>query len=92
MKLNRLDQPDWTMLDASVKKTGRLVAAEDCAEAGCVGTRALAELARRGIALKGARLLNCGSGVVPHGSVPALLNMLGIDAEGIAKIAEELCR
>ena len=53
MKLNRLDQPDWTMLDASVKKTGRLVAAEDCAEAGCVGTRALAELARRGIALKG---------------------------------------
>ena len=92
MKLNRLDQPDWAMLDASVKKTGRLVAAEDCTEAGCVGTRALAELARRGTALKAAELLNCGSGVVPHGSVPVLQNMLGIDAEGIAKTAEELCR
>ena len=92
MKLNRLDTPDWTMLFASVQKTGRLVVVEDCAAAGCVGTRALAELARRGDALKGARLLNCGSGVVPHGSVPTLLHMLGIDAAGVAKCAEELCR
>ena len=92
MKLNRLDAPDVPMLCASARKTGRLLVAEDCAAAGCVGTRILAQLPLRGIALRAARLANCGSGIVPHGSVPVLLHSLGLDGEGLAAAAEELCR
>lgn len=92
VKLNRLDAPDWDLLCASVEKTGRLLAVEDCAAMGCVGVRALAEIAQRGMALKGSRLVNCGDGIVPHGSVPALWEKLGLDAAGIAAAAEALCR
>ncbi len=92
VKLNRLDAPDFERIAASAEKTGRLLVAEDTAEAGCVGTRILAELERRGVALKAVRLLNLGSGVVPHGSVLDLLRSLELDAEGVAAACEGLCR
>ncbi len=92
VKLNRLDAPDYAAVEASARKTGRLLTVEDTAEIGCVGTRLLAELERRGAALKAAQLRNLGSGVVPHGSVPALLQSLKLDAAGIAETGEELCR
>ncbi len=92
IKLNRLDAPDYSMIAASAAKTGRLLVAEDTAEAGCVGTRILAELEKRGVGLKSARLVNLGSGIVPHGSVPDLLHMLKLDAQGLAAVGEELCR
>ena len=92
VKLNRLDAPDFALLCASVAKTGRILTAEDCAATGCLGTRILAELARQGSAPKVAETRNLGSGIVPHGSVSALLAQLGLDAAGIAAGAEALCR
>ena len=92
VKLNRLDAPDFVLLAGSAKKTGRLLVLEDCAEIGCIGTRILAELEQRGVALRASRLLNLGSGIVQHGSVPALLAQLGLDASGAANAAEALCR
>ncbi len=92
VKLNRLDVPDLALICASAAKTKRLLVAEDTAEAGCVGVRILAELERRGTALDSAVLRNLESGVVPHGSVPDLLRSLELDAAGIAKQCEELCR
>ena len=92
VKLNRLDAPDFALLADSAAKTGRLLVLEDCAAAGCVGTRILAALEQRGVALRASRLLNLGSGVVQHGCVSALLAQLGLDASGAAKAAEELCR
>ena len=89
IKLNRLDEPDYETLCASVKKTGKLLVAEESAENGSMGVRILAELARRGIAVR-AVLRNLGSGVVEHGSVPELRHKLKIDAEGIAAAYEEL--
>jgi 1-deoxy-D-xylulose-5-phosphate synthase len=92
VKLNRLDAPDYDCVCASAAKTGRLLVAEDAAEAGCVGTRILAELERRGAALRAVRCRNLGCGVVPHGSTADLLRSLGLDAAGIAAACEELCR
>ena len=92
VKLNRLDAPDYAAITASASKTKRLLAAEDTACSGCVGVRILAELELRGVPLRSAALLNLGSGVVPHGSVPDLLRSLELDAAGIAKKCEELCR
>lgn len=92
VKLNRLDAPDYALLCACAEQTGRLLVAEDTAEAGCVGTRILAELERRGIALRACALRNLGSGVVPHGSVPDLLRLYKLDASGLAAAGEALCR
>ena len=92
VKLNRLDAPDYDAVAACAAKTGRLLVAEDAAEPGCVGTRILAELERRGVALRGSALCNLGSGIVPHGSVSDLLHMLKLDAAGLAETGKELCR
>ena len=92
VKLNRLDAPDYDLIAAAASKTGRLLVAEDTAEAGCVGTRILAELEKRGLALRAGALSNLGNGIVPHGSVPDLLHMLKLDAAGLAETGKELCR
>ena len=92
LKLNRLDQPDLEPVLASAARTGRLLVLEDSARAGGMGTRILAELASRGVALRGSRLLDLGDGVVPHGEVAQLRAMLGQDAPGVARAARELVR
>ena len=75
---------------SSLKKTGRFIAAEDVCAAGCVGRRTLADCAAAGIVLSDVRLLNTGSGIVQHGSVDELMAQCGIDADGIARAAQEL--
>ena len=50
----------------------------------------LAAAAEQGCALRKARLLDLGDGVVKHGSVPQLRRMLGLDAEGMAKTVEDM--
>ena len=44
----------------------------------------------KGISLKGAKLLNLGSGIVCHGKVSELLHEKNIDADGIRDAAEVL--
>ena len=46
--------------------------------------------AANGILLRGARLLDLGSGVIKHGSVSELQHRLHLDAEGIANAAKEI--
>lgn len=89
VKLNRLDAPDFDTVCAAAGQCGAVLVAEETAEAGCVGTRILAELARRGISAA-AGLRNLGSGVVPQGTVAELRRMLGLDAAGIAAAAREI--
>ena len=89
LKLNRLDAPDFDLICKTAAETGAVLAAEETAEAGCVGTRILAEMARRGIAAKAA-LRNLGSGVVPQGTVAELRAMLGLDAAGLAAAVRAL--
>lgn len=91
VKLNRLEHLDEQKLFASAKKTGRLLVAEESAETGSVGVRILAALSAHGIGAKSS-LLNLGSGIVEHGSVPELRHKLGIDAAGIAAAGEELSK
>ena len=89
IKLNRLDAQEYAPIFESVKKTGKLIVAEEAAQTGSMGLRLLAELALRGIPVK-AVLRNLGSGIVEHGSVPQLRHRLKLDAEGIAGAYEEL--
>lgn len=89
LKLNRLDAPDFSCIADSVRKTGKLVIAEESAQAGSLGVRILAELTKDNVPAA-VRLRNLGSGIVEHGTVPQLWHILGLDADGIAAAYEEL--
>ena len=74
----------------SLNKTGRLLVSEDVCSAGCVGDRVLAEAGLRSVKLRRAKLINLGEGLVTHGSVPELMKLCGLDAEGLTSAAREL--
>ena len=90
VKLNQISPlPEDTLL-ASVRKTGILLTVEDVCRSGSVGSNVLSLAAERGVVLSGARRLDLGSGVVPHGAVAGLQHRVGLDAEGICRAAREL--
>ena len=91
VKLGVLCPNDFSLCLASLKKTGRLLIAEEVCAAGCVGTRIVAAAAMNGVALKGVRLLNLGSGIVGHGKVSELMREKNIDAAGLCDAATALC-
>ena len=90
VKLNRLTPLDAEPALAALRGTGRLLVAEEVCRAGGTGTRLLAACAAAGVTLRGARLLDLGSGVITHGDVAVLRRKLGIDREGIAQAAREM--
>ena len=92
VKLNRLDTPDFNLIEASVEKTGAFFMAEDCAACGCLGTEVMANLRRWNVPVERQALANLGNGVVAHGSVEELRHDLGLDAEGMAFAVEVLVR
>lgn len=73
---------------ASVKKTGRLLVAEEALCAGCVGKELLAAL--QGTPCR-VRLCNLGDRFITHGSVRELYRLSGIDAASLAQTAREVC-
>ena len=92
VKINLIGEKRFSLALSSLKKTGKLVAAEEVCAAGCLGSRLLSQACEEGLALKGARLLNLGKGIVAHGDRKLLMRDHGIDAGSIAKAAEELCK
>lgn len=90
VKLNRIAPSSFAKCFASLKKTGKLLVAEEVCASGCVGERLLAAAELRSVSLQGCRLLNLGDGVVTHGTVSELRRLYQIDAEGIAQNAAEM--
>ena len=81
IKLNSIVPLDMETVAQGVTGTGgRLLVAEECMDAGCVGRRILAELALCGIPVVRAALANLGSRFVQQGSVAQLRTLCGIDA------------
>lgn len=91
IKLGCIKPNGFALTLASLKKTGRLLIAEDVCAAGCVGTQLLAAAATAGIEIKAAALLNLGDGIVTHGTVKQLMSSTGIDAAAIAAAGVKLC-
>ena len=90
VKLNSILPLDVDTIASCVQKTGRLVVAEECMDAGCVGRRIGGELALRG--LNGVRLalVNLGDRFVQHGTVSELRQLCGIDSASICSRALEV--
>lgn len=90
VKINRIRPLDSAPVMDSLRRTGRLVAAEDACRAGSVGSRLLESAAAEGVCLRGARLLDMGSGVVPHGKPEELYRLLHLDAQGVVSAVKEV--
>lgn len=89
IKLNRLNPLDTELIRRSVRKTERLLVAEEVMEEGCVGQRILSGLSMEGCPLKRAVLLNLGRDYITHGTVPQLRAHCGIDSAHIYEKARE---
>ena len=59
---------------------------------GSPGVGLLAEAAAQGINLKGSAICSCGEGFVPHGTIPQLRALCGLDVESLYKKAREVMR
>ncbi len=90
VKLNSISPLDVDTVATCAKKTGRLVVAEECVDAGCVGRRLAAELALRGVAGLKLALVNLGDRFVRQGTVAELRALCGIDGASIARRAAEV--
>ena len=90
IKLNTITPLDAELAAASVRKTERLLVAEEVASGNCVGQRLAADLLERGISARLA-FVNTGSGFVPHGSVSQLRTLCGLDGISLYQKALEVC-
>ena len=90
VKLNSIVPLDVDTVAACVRKTGRLVVAEECMDAGCVGRRIAGELALRGLGGVRLALVNLGDRFVQHGTVDELRQLCGIDGASICRRALEV--
>ena len=90
LKLNSIAPLDVDAVAACAKRTGALVVAEECVDAGCVGRRIAAELTLRGVGGVRMALVNLGDRFVQHGTVAELRSLCGIDGASICKKALEV--
>ena len=90
VKLNSIAPLDVDTVAACAQKTGTLVVAEECVDAGCVGRRLAAEFALRGAAGVRLALVNLGDRFVQHGTVAELRQLCGIDGASVCRRALEV--
>lgn len=89
IKLESVKPVRMREITASVRKTGRLLVAEDAICIGCAGKEILSQLRLCGIRVP-TRLCNLGDRFVMHGKVQELQRLYGLDAESLAKQAQEV--
>jgi 1-deoxy-D-xylulose-5-phosphate synthase len=90
IKLNRAHPIDAQPVLDSVRKTGRLIVAEEVARQGSAGMALATVLTEQRIPMFAFKLLNCGNGFVQHGTVPQLRELVGIDWKHIAACGKEM--
>ena len=91
VKLPSVKPIDMSAIAASVRKTGRLLVAEEAVCIGCAGKEIAASLRTAGLNAP-TRLCNIGDRFVRHGSVQRLFEMLGLDAASLAEAALEVVK
>lgn len=92
IKLNQIVPLPTQEVLASLKKTGCLLVAQECVSMGGPGEGLLAAAAVKGIQLKSAVVCSCGETFVPHGTIPQLRALCGLDGESLYQKAREVVR
>ncbi|SBW03437.1 1-deoxy-D-xylulose-5-phosphate synthase [uncultured Eubacteriales bacterium] len=91
VKLNTITPLELSTALGSIKKTGRLLFAEDVMAPGSVGQRLCSTLLQKGIVPRGLALCNMGDSFVTHGTVQELYRLCGLDEKSLFKKALEVC-
>ena len=91
IKLPKLAPLDLTAISASVRKTGRLLIVEETIEEGSAGQEILSQLALEGLHPV-CECVNLGANVPPHGTIPELYQLLGLDGNSIYHRITEVMR
>ena len=90
LKLATIAPIDWPAIEASAKKTGRVLVVEETSNHGCVADEIFAHLAEQGIC--GVyRKRNLGDGFIGHGTMQDLYKQTGLDAGDLAEAIREVC-
>ena len=89
IKLGFIEGDCFPQVMASVKKTNRLLVAEEVCASGCVGELLASAAAENGVPVN-AVLLNLGKGIIAHGGRDQLMHDAGIDSSSIAEQAEKM--
>lgn len=89
LRLKTIKPIDLDAVATSVRKTGRLLVAEEAGPVGSVGGAIMDALAEQGVSGVFATR-NIGDRFVTHGSVRELYHMLGLDAQSIAQKVQEV--
>lgn len=92
MKVNLIRSDDFPDILESLRKTGRLLVAEEVCASGCLGRRILAQAGQTGVCLRAAQIVNLREGLVVHGDRAQLLRDYGLDAESLVQTATKLVR
>ncbi len=92
VKINVIKPLDYSVLDSSVLKTGKLMTVEDVCTEGSAGEKIAEHIAVSDIKLSYLKLLDLGDGIIEHGSVAELQKKYGLDALSICtKFMEDNC-
>ncbi len=89
LKLGRIAPLDCADIFESVRKTRRILIAEECSDRGCLADEIFSKLAANRISAS-CRKVNLGRGFVTHGSVGKLLHGCRLDAPGILGEMQEV--
>ncbi len=89
LKLNSIAPLDMDAIRICGERTGRLLIAEECVDAGCVGRRIASELVLGDCGPIRVSLANLGDRFVQHGTVAELRALCGIDARSLCRKAME---
>ena len=90
LKLRTISPVDWDAIEASCKKTGRVLIAEETSNRGCLADEIFAHLAQVGISCV-FRKQNLGDDFVTHGAMQDLYKLTGLDAAALADNIREVC-
>ena len=92
IKLASLTPPDFDAVEASARRTGRLIVAEEASDHGCIADALFAALETRGVQAR-CRKCNLGGGFVTHGARGELLAACGLDGQSLFDtVMEETAR
>ena len=92
LKLNQVFPLETGLIFTSVRKTKRLVVAEDSIEQGGIGQQVSAALEQAGILPEQLLLKNIGQASAPHGTVSALYARYRLDGESLYLDTLGVCR
>lgn len=92
VKLNQVLPVPTELVLASLEKTGRLLVAQECIAQGSPGETILAAASAAGVPLRGSALCSCGEDFLPHGTIPQLRSLCGLDMGSLYEKALEVVR